>query len=573
MLRQDTRRLRRGERLEFWARAGKAGPGDGAPFSLTGEKGLVFGIAHVPPHFAFFAHTHYADEVVTFAWDDAAIEISLAYVFARERVAETGVTFLAFRDGRIEEFPRDAWADWYGRDAGRPSLRFSPFQGWMNDPNGLCRVDGAYHLFYQFHPNGTDWGPMHWGHAVSRDLYRWTHWPVFLHPEQNLGALGASGGAFSGSACLEPSGGVSVFHTERLPAYDGARDFTEIQKRVMPSADLVRPLASEIVLEHRPAGGGDDFRDPKVWYDAGRGAYRMVLGAAIDGNPAVLLYGSPDGRDWTFLSVLYEAPEEFRAHGGRCVECPDFFLLDGHFVLVMSFLGYTDPETGRKNLLYALTGAFADDRFVPYGPDLQELDFGTDCYAMQSFADGDRQLAFAWLFNWGVRKPAGSVYSGELSLPRVLGLDDERRLTMMPEPGYRTLRAARFDRPGERRLTPPGEGTCELSLSGALDGLSIVARGPGDAACTIAHEDGRLVVRAPEDDGRIAYRSRPLDLRDLTVFFDHGVIEIYANGGAVCGTRRSYRLNAIREIDIEADDVARIDTLEAWTCRSAWEAR
>lgn len=28
---------------------------------------------------------------------------------------------------------------------------------------------------------------MHWGHATSKDLFHWTHLPVFLHPEQIRG--------------------------------------------------------------------------------------------------------------------------------------------------------------------------------------------------------------------------------------------------------------------------------------------------------------------------------------------------------------------------------------------------
>ena len=55
----------------------------------------------------------------------------------------------------------------------RPQYHFSPEAHWMNDPNGLVYNDGTYHLFYQFYPDSTVWGPMHWGHATSEDLKNW----------------------------------------------------------------------------------------------------------------------------------------------------------------------------------------------------------------------------------------------------------------------------------------------------------------------------------------------------------------------------------------------------------------
>ena len=78
----------------------------------------------------------------------------------------------------------------------RPKAHFSPKEKWMNDPNGMVYHNGIYHLFYQYYPDSTVWGPMHWGHAISKDMLNWEHQPIALYPD-SLGYI------FSGSAVVD----------------------------------------------------------------------------------------------------------------------------------------------------------------------------------------------------------------------------------------------------------------------------------------------------------------------------------------------------------------------------------
>ena len=69
--------------------------------------------------------------------------------------------------------------------------------GWINDPNGFAPYKGEYHLFFQYHPYDTKWGPMHWGHVKTRDFIHWERLPAALAPEPATSS--------TGSACPRPS--------------------------------------------------------------------------------------------------------------------------------------------------------------------------------------------------------------------------------------------------------------------------------------------------------------------------------------------------------------------------------
>ena len=57
-----------------------------------------------------------------------------------------------------------------------------PPQGWLNDPNGLCEMNGIYHIFYQYSFD-VHGGLKHWGHYTTKDFIHYTIEDIPLYPE------------------------------------------------------------------------------------------------------------------------------------------------------------------------------------------------------------------------------------------------------------------------------------------------------------------------------------------------------------------------------------------------------
>lgn len=544
--------LELGERLEFWAQ----GPGR---IAILVHGQVVWQMPALPAVPTSYSYHHREPAETTVEWDDT-VTVYWAYSYVPEIVANTGITMWDFTTTGLVRRQGKELSRWMQSDKERPSLHFSAPRNWMNDPNGLCKIGDTFHVFYQFHPCGNDWGPAHWGHATSKDLFSWLHLPVFLAPEQELWRLGATGGAFSGNAFEDRDGRRMFFYTERLPAYDLFTGYREVQKLAIPDRNMVKAESVTLVLEDRPKGVHHDFRDPKVWWDDASSAYRMVLGASLDGDPAVLLYGSADLANWTYLGPLYRAPKHYSEAGARAVECPDFFPLDGKWVLLMGFVGLTEAATGRHNLLYAQVGSFENDTFTPESSELQVVDFGTDFYALQSFATQGRQLAFAWLFNWEYRKTGASPYSGELSLPRQLHLDNRNRLSMNVADEFEAAICRETLTLSPEGSYVPGGHPFEACLSGPLEGTVIEASEAGRLSFELTVNDGAISVRLEQDDGSIRYTARLDAADDIRVIYDTGIVEVFAEGGTICGTRRSYantspdrvRISSLAKVSVSA---------------------
>ncbi len=154
----------------------------------------------------------------------------------------------------------------------RPQIHFSPKANWMNDPNGLVYYNGTYHLFFQYYPDSTVWGPMHWGHATSKNLVHWNEEAIALYPD-SLGYI------FSGSAVADKNNTSGFAKDGKIPlvAIYTYHDTTgeKSGKDYLQTQGLAFSLdegSTWTKYEKNPFlnnPGIKDFRDPKVmWYEA-----------------------------------------------------------------------------------------------------------------------------------------------------------------------------------------------------------------------------------------------------------------------------------------------------------------
>ena len=314
------------------------------------------------------------------------------------------------------------------REEERPAFHLTPRVGWMNDPNGFSIYKGEYHLFYQYHPYTTQWGPMHWGHAVSKDLLHWEYLPAAIGPDQPYDNFGC----FSGSAVELPDGRQLLMYTgvQRIQREDSTRE--DIQAQCLAVGDGVNYKKMDVnpVLDVKDIPEGfsyTDFRDPKI-IPCPTGGYDCVVGNRTDDTSgAILLFHSDDGFAWHFVTILDRCWNEY----GKMWECPDFFSLEEKQIIVtspqdMSALGM-EFHNGDGTLF--LIGQY-DEKTNKFERDnVQAVDYGLDFYAPQTLLTPDgRRIMIAWMQNWDTcgGQPNGAKWFGQMSVPRELGYRDGR---------------------------------------------------------------------------------------------------------------------------------------------------
>ena len=304
----------------------------------------------------------------------------------------------------------------------RPQFHFSPKSNWMNDPNGLIFENDQYHLFYQFYPDSTVWGPMHWGHATSEDLTHWTNQPIALYPD-SLGYI------FSGSAVMDTKNSSGLGRDDQ-PALVAIYTYHNMEhersgRKDYQTQGIAFSLDHGMTWEKYDGNpvienpGIKDFRDPKVFWHEPSQKWILIL---VAGDHA-RIYNSPNLINWTFLS---DFGHNEGAHGGVW-ECPDLFPLttdqgDEKWVLIIS-INPGGPKGGSATQYFV--GDFDGQKFTTTQEGSKWLDFGRDNYAGVTYNDApeDQRILIGWMSNWDYAQVTPTTtWRSAMTLPRRLEL-------------------------------------------------------------------------------------------------------------------------------------------------------
>lgn len=441
----------------------------------------------------------------------------------------------------------------------RPQFHFTAKKNWLNDPNGLVFYNGLYHLFFQHNPFGTEWGNMHWGHAVSPDLVHWAERPIALAPDGH-------GTCFSGSAVVDwnntagfaapdaPHPPLVAFYTGApVPQVEGGPKFTQCLAYSLDGGLTWEKYAGNPVMENIIG----DNRDPKVIWHAP--ASKWIMALYLDKSDYAL-FGSADLKSWERLCDV-EVP-------GRG-ECPDFFELpvDG------------DPADTRWVFVGGngdyLVGRFDGVAFTAVSP-VVRFDYGDHFYAPQSWSDipaaDGRRIQIGWM--------RGGAYPG-MPFNQQMAFPNELTLRATPD-GPRLFRQPVREIAGirENTVTLSGvdlRGTITLDeLSGELCDLRVVVAPDGAESFTLMARGEPVTWTAATGTLTALGREMPAALEngrvEIRLLADRASFEIFVQNGRAAMSQCFLPKPENRDwaLTVPEGQSARLVALEGHRLRSAW---
>lgn len=464
-------------------------------------------------------------------------------------------------------------------DRFRPGFHFSSPSHWLNDPNGLVFYEGEYHLFYQHHPYSNQWGPMHWGHAISQDLVHWEQMPIALFPDEH-GAIFSgccvvdwnnSSGLFEGSHGL-----VALFtHADTCPETAQPRQRQSLAYSSDNGRNWHKYEGNPVLIEKDLI----DFRDPKVFWHSQSQKWVMVI---VVGDRA-RFYGSKNLCEW---SLTGEFGVGEGSHDGVW-ECPDLFELAvddsglSKWVLIISIGDNPSCPEGSRTQYFI--GEFDGNTFISdnSADHILWLDYGRDNYAGVTWSDmteqDGRRVIIGWMSNWKYanQTPTGE-WRGAMTLPRVLSLTSGEEGIVLTQMPVRELEQLRKESLSWNDVTVTSENPFTQTINDDLleievdieirsgDDIQIKMKSSGASETIIGYDavhqwlfidrsKSGLTDFNPSFACKHGARLVPENgIIKLRIWFDRNAVEVYANEGLVVLTDQIFPDTPLDHMEISA---------------------
>ena len=422
----------------------------------------------------------------------------------------------------------------YAESLWRPQFHAMPSGSWTNETHGMLYSDGRYHLFFQKNANGPYMSRLHWGHISSANLYDWQDEPIAIYPGESFDLKGC----WSGCA-YEVDGTPYIIYT----AVDNAK--ARIAQARATDASLARWTDKQVIIDGRPSGLSDDFRDP-YFFTAGGQQY-IIVGTSKNGLGACTLHRYQNGSWTNDGSIFFQTTNANQQ--GTFWEMPNVTAMgDGKYLFTCTPLG---TGVGVRTLCWVGT-INADGTFQPDAGSLQYLEMGgisRDGYGLLSptiLPSPVSPLTKHLLIGIVPDKlPAQQNFemgwAHNYSLPREISLDANGQLVQQPYSGLTAMRTATATTVDESLLGSktlvsgrqiellgeftPTSGTCGFRL---LRDASLTY----DADTKALTLDLTALKRIANDGGTYnGIYATPLTepLRKLHVYLDASILDIFVN--------------------------------------------
>ena len=476
-------------------------------------------------------------------------------------------------------YPAERYAD----NLCRPQFHGMPSGGWTNESHGMIYADGRYHVFFQKNANGPYMSRLHWGHISSENLYQWQEEPIAVYPGEDYDLKGCWSGCV-----YDDDGTPTLLYT----AVDNAK--ARIAKATAADEAVATWQKQGIIIDGRPAGLSDDFRDP-YWFTA-NGEQYIIVGTSKNNVGACTLHKLTDGT-WSNTGDIFFQGTSANQHG-TFWEMPTITPMgDGRWLFTCTPLG---TGVGVRTLCWVGTIG-QDGKFTSDGQGPQYLEMGgisRDGYGLLSPTiyqhNGKTLLLGIVPDKLPTEENVRMGWAHNYSLPREITLGSDGQLIQQPYSGLTGMRSETayektLDLLGQESLSPVSGRQIELlgefTVGSGAMGFNFLKQGSHQASLTYDADLGTLTLdltaldRTPNDNGSykgIYSASLPEKVAvggqlKLHVYLDGSIADIFVNDRWAY----SVRLFPTDASQIEAEAFATAQTpatLKAWTLNASQSA-